>query len=306
MSELLVCDWGTSSFRLMCLGRDGEVVDELASSDGIKSLGRPGIEAYLLEKCRQLDPSGALPVILCGMVGSGIGWHEVPYVDCPASGESLANALEVMPTREVRAYCVPGVKKLTAGAADVMRGEETQVIGWLEGASAAEQASSLLCLPGTHSKWVSVADGEIQDFSTSFTGELYALLKDHSVLVQGIQEDSQAAFRAGLEASQNDSGLIHQLFNARSRAVLGLDSAAHSASYISGLLLGCEVRGMTAQRQQPQPPGDGALVHLICGNYLADPYRKALAFYGIESRHYPGNTYSARGLLAIARARGLL
>ncbi|SFC76730.1 2-dehydro-3-deoxygalactonokinase [Microbulbifer thermotolerans] len=304
MSEILVCDWGTSSFRLMRLSAEGEIVGQIASQAGIKSLQNKEIEAYLLDQCHQLDESGALPVILCGMVGSGIGWYEVPYVDCPVSIASLAGAIQSMPSGAVNAYCVPGVKKLTGAEADVMRGEETQAIGWLSGASEAEWAQSLLCLPGTHSKWMSVVDGAIRDFSTAFTGELYSLLKEHSVLVQGEQEDSAAAFDTGLEDSRSGTALIHQLFNSRSRAVLGVLDSAHSASYLSGLLLGCEVRAM-AEKLSAGAEGK-SLVHLICGDHLAKPYCRALAFYGMDCRHYSGDTYSARGLLAIARASVLV
>lgn len=304
MSEILVCDWGTSSFRLMRLGFDGRVVGEVTSSSGIKTLDRAEIEPYLLTQCRSLDPEGQLAVILCGMVGSGIGWYEVPYVACPASAGSLARSMCEIPAQKLNAYCVPGVKKLAAsGEADVMRGEETQVIGWQSQASSEELAGSLLCLPGTHSKWVTVRDGEIQDLNTAFTGELYAVLKDHSVLVQGEQESSVEAFQAGLESSRAESGLIHQVFNARSRAVLGVHKPEHNAAYLSGLLLGCEVGAMAHQLQGVEANG---LVHLICGEHLADPYRRAMAFYDLECRHYSGDVFSAQGLRVIAAAYGLI
>lgn len=304
MSEILACDWGTSSFRLMRVREDGEIVGELSSQRGVKYLQNCDMGAYLLEQCRYLDASGKLPVILCGMVGSGIGWREVPYVSCPTSSASLAKALQVMPLQAVRAYCVPGVKKLRGDEADVMRGEETQVIGWLSEAAELERANSLLCLPGTHSKWVSVVDGEIRDFRTAFTGELYAVLKEHSVLVQGAQQHSVSAFERGLQDSRVDSSLIYQLFGARSRAVLGILDPQHSASYLSGLLVGTEVKFML---QQLEATGEGEpLVHLVCGDSLADSYRRALSFYGFECRHYSGSTCSARGMLAIARDRGLV
>ncbi|WP_066965709.1 2-dehydro-3-deoxygalactonokinase [Microbulbifer sp. Q7] len=300
MSEVLVCDWGTSSFRLMKIGATGEIISQISTDRGIKSLEGAGMEPYL--KAQMSAIGGAnYPVVLCGMVGSGIGWHEVPYVDCPASKASLAAALVQVPDTDLQAWCVPGVKRITrSGIADVMRGEETQIIGWLTQASPQEQAKATLCLPGTHSKWVHIEGGEICGFSTAFTGELYALLTAHSVLVQGTQAHSTDAFTAGLAASAGEAGLIHQLFNARSRTVLGLQSGAASASYLSGLLIGSEVAAMAREL------GQGERVHLVCGDNLAAPYGEALQYFGIEYRHYSGSTYSALGLSAIAREANVL
>lgn len=295
MSEGLVCDWGTSSFRLMRVGESGGIISQISSDQGVKSLKKENMEAYLRSQMAEIGAANS-PLLLCGMVGSGIGWYEVPYVSCPASKASLARDLAKIPGTDLQAWCVPGVKHTTSsGTADVMRGEETQVIGWLTQASPEEQARSTLCLPGTHSKWVHIEGSGICEFSTAFTGELYALLNGHSVLVQGKQEFSAATFSAGLAASAEESGLIHQLFNARSRAVLGLQAAAASASYLSGLLIGSEVAAMAKRLET------GERVHLVCGDHLAKPYGQALEYFDIEYRHYSGSTYSALGLAAIAR-----
>ncbi|MBY6188951.1 2-dehydro-3-deoxygalactonokinase [Microbulbifer agarilyticus] len=300
MGEILVCDWGTSSFRLMRVSASGEILAQVATDQGVKQLNPEDMEAYLKAQMATLGSTTA-PVVLCGMVGSGIGWYEVPYVSCPASVKSLSAALVRIPQTDLNAWCVPGVKLTSSqGDADVMRGEETQIIGWLTQASEQERTNSTLCLPGTHSKWAHVEGAEICEFSTAFTGEMYALLNDHSVLVQGAQVACDSAFDAGLAASTDGAGLIHQLFNARSRSVLGLQPASASASYLSGLLIGSEVAGV-AKKLSP-----GAVVHLICGDYLAEPYLKALTHFGLRGMHYSGSTYSALGLRAIAEARGLM
>ncbi|WP_299593606.1 2-dehydro-3-deoxygalactonokinase [uncultured Microbulbifer sp.] len=305
MNEILACDWGTSSFRLMHLGSNGEIIREIATGDGIKNLSRPVMEEHLVSQVEKLDAPAGTPVILCGMVGSTIGWQEAPYTDCPVSIGGLAQSLSAMPGTRITAYCVPGVKLVVdsgaaSGGADVMRGEETQVIGWLTQASDEEKEKSTLCLPGTHSKWVHIQNGAICDFSTAFTGELFALLSDHSVLVQGEQRVSEPAFFAGLQAAAASSGLIHQLFSARSRSVLGVQSPSASASYLSGLLVGSEVAAMASELPS------GATVHLVCGDHLVGPYGKALEHFGLRFRHYPGSTYSAHGLWAIAKASGLM
>ncbi len=284
----------------MRVGDNGEILTQISSDHGVKSLKQPQMEAYLKSQMEAIDMASS-PILLCGMVGAGIGWYEAPYVDCPASKASLARDLVKIPDTDLNAWCVPGVKRISnTGAADVMRGEETQVIGWLTQASPVEQARSTLCLPGTHSKWVQIEGGEICSFSTAFTGELYALLNDYSVLVQGEQEYCAEAFHAGLAASAEESGLIHQLFNTRSRGVLGLQPIAASAAYLSGLLIGSEVAAMARSLET------GSLVHLICGDYLAKPYGQALEYFGLAFKHYSGSTYSALGLWAISGECNLL
>ncbi|MBY6212054.1 2-dehydro-3-deoxygalactonokinase [Microbulbifer agarilyticus] len=296
MGEILVCDWGTSSFRLMRVSASGEILAQVATDQGVKQLNPEDMEAYLKAQMATLGSVNDL-VILCGMVGSGIGWYEVPYVNCPASMYLLSEALVQIPNTELRAWCVPGVKLETPdGRADVMRGEETQVIGWLSEATQGDRAKSVLCLPGTHSKWVQIECGEICEFSTAFTGELYALLNEYSVLVQGEQTVSDVAFTAGLAVSEKTSGLIHQLFNARSRSLLGMQSPMDSASFLSGMLIGSEVGAMAASLDRDTK------VHLICGDYLAEPYGMALKYFDVPYIHYSGNTYSALGLKALADA----
>ncbi|WP_231756961.1 2-dehydro-3-deoxygalactonokinase [Microbulbifer elongatus] len=297
MSDVLVCDWGTSSFRLMRVGDSGEIVAQVSTDRGVKNVPKPEMEAYLKSQVVGMDGDG-LPLLLCGMVGSSIGWYE-PYVACPASGRSLGRDLVRIPDTDLTAWCVPGVKYVTGGgSADVMRGEETQVIGWLSQASEQEQAQSTLCLPGTHSKWVQVEGGEICSFSTAFTGELYALLTERSVLVQEQQQFSSTAFVAGLAASGEAPGLIHQLFNARSRSVLGLQPASASASYLSGLLIGSEVGTMVGNLSR------GERIHLICGDSLAVPYGTAMDYFRLPYQHYSGDTFAALGMYAIAQENG--
>jgi len=211
---------------------------------------------------------GAAPIVMSGMVGSRQGWIEAPYVQCPAGLAEIAAAMREVHWGERRAWIVPGLScRDDAGVHDVMRGEEVQVLG-------ASLVDGLVCLPGTHSKWVVVDDEKIIRFSTCMTGEMYAVLKQHSILGRMMEEgepDSRA-FAEGVKRSGEGGGLLHHLFGVRTRGLMGELGPAASASYLSGILIGHELRGFEVKK-----------VHLLGTPELAALYAQAAAALGIET-----------------------
>ncbi len=304
--RLIGLDWGTSSLRAYLLGERAQVLEERARPWGVQHT--PGGDfaaafAELVGDWRQAWPG--LPAVASGMIGSRQGWREVPYVACPAGQDSLAEGLLRFDTGRGDLHLVPGV--MQGGALpNVLRGEETQVIGAMALEPAlAEQA--MLVLPGTHSKWASVREGRLCSFATYMTGELYAVLRDHSILGRPAREGgsrtSDAAFAAGLVAARDAGapGLSARLFTARSLVLAGALGADESLDYLSGLLIGEELRSVLAGHPElAQTPlvllGDAAL----CARYEI-----AFDLFGLDAVRRLEHATVA-GLWRIAEAAGLL
>ena len=300
----IAIDWGTSSFRLRALDERGTLVAQSDSANGVSRLGRDGLRPFLQAEIARLpDAARAYPVILCGMIGSNIGLRAVPYAQCPLDPATLADqmaSISATQDESPRMHIVPGVcARGATGELEVMRGEETQIIGWLQQADAAQKQRSLLCLPGTHAKWVQIRDGQIHAFTTAMTGELYALLSEHSVLVQGEQQFDDTAFLAGVEASRSDStssgALLQQLFSARTRVLDSKLHPQHSAAYLSGLLIGSEIRHAVAGENHPPA------VQLIGSERITRLYRQALQSMEIECHCHDGESLALAGLAFFAR-----
>jgi 2-dehydro-3-deoxygalactonokinase len=234
-------DWGTSSLRAYRIGVDGAIVEAREAPKGILSVAA-GEFPQILEQ--QIAGWSDRPVLMSGMVGSRQGWVEVPYVQCPAGPEEIARHLSQV-SRDT--WIVPGVSFVDeSGVPDVMRGEETQILGVLDQLG----DPSLVCLPGTHSKWVQVRAGKITAIRTYFTGELFAVLRLHSLLGRMMGEGAadERAFAEGIDRSADEGGLLHHLFGVRTRGLFGELAPAASASYLSGLLIGHELRSMSAEK----------------------------------------------------------
>ena len=239
VAVLLACDWGTTNLRAWTLDADGAVVAQQDFPLGVSKLA-PGEAARRFEsEVRPALDAETMPAILCGMIGSNLGWTAAPYADCPAGLADLARSLtEVAPGVRI----VPGLRcDGIAGAPDVMRGEETQILGWLAQHSERQTGRHLLCHPGTHAKWVVIEDGRIVRFITAMTGELFAVLSQHSVLRSEAPATDDAAFDEGLAAAGGGDALAARLFTARARVVGGKAEAQSTPSYLSGLLIGAEV-----------------------------------------------------------------
>jgi 2-dehydro-3-deoxygalactonokinase len=234
---LIAVDWGTTNRRAYRLGAGGALEDEIGDDQGIMAIAAGGFEDAVAGIRRRL---GDLPMLLAGMIGSNRGWREAPYVPCPAGLEELTAALAwVEPGRTA---IVPGISYIAEDAADVMRGEEVQIVGAV--AQRMVEADGIVCHPGTHNKWITLECGRIAAFRTVMTGELFSLLKEHSILADLLAGPIEPgpAFEAGVERGSQGAGLTAELFSIRARVLLGKSKKEDSASFASGLLIGADLR----------------------------------------------------------------
>ena len=303
-AALIGLDWGTTTFRAYRLGADGGVIDGKSAPSGILKIPAGGFErVFEREIGSWLVEQADLPVIASGMITSRQGWVEVPYCPCPAGSDELARALWRHATGGGRViHFVPGLSIVGAdGVPDVIRGEEAQIIG----AVGDVPGRRLLVLPGTHSKWALAQGGRIVWFATFMTGELFGVLKEHSILgrlIAGDADDAQA-FRRGLAyARSHPGGLLNRLFSARTLGLFGHLPESGIASYLSGLLIGSEIaEALDCLEQAP----DGEEITVIGSSGLSERYLLAIAEAGLPARQAAADA-GARGLFLIARAAGLL
>ncbi|WP_372394315.1 2-dehydro-3-deoxygalactonokinase [Azospirillum sp. HJ39] len=314
---LIALDWGTSSLRGFLMDGDAGILAERASAHGIQNLPQPGpagFEAALAGLCGDwLDAYPSLPVVAGGMVGSAQGWVEAPYVTTPADAATLAGHAARVKTAAGRVIPIaPGVlHDAPDGIPDVMRGEEIQIAGALA-ENAAWARNACVAMPGTHSKWVRVADGRITGFSSYMTGELFAVLKTHSLLGrlmpagrEASPEDEDEAFAIGIRAAQaaGPGDLPHQLFATRTLGLTKRLPAESLSHYLSGLLIGHELRSGLAALRTEFPPDTPLL--LVGDPRLCRRYTRGLAGFGVTPTAQLGNT-APRGLFQFAAAAGLL
>ncbi len=303
-AALIAIDWGTTTARAYRLDVRGRILEAKSAPLGVqkvKSGDFPTALRALLGEA--LDDT--LPVIACGMIGSRQGWIEVPYCACPADLAVIAAALTPVPGAPL--VIVPGLVCRDAdGIPDVMRGEETQIMGALEDLPPSA-SPRIVILPGTHSKWARIGAGSIEAFATFMTGELYALLREHSILGRlaaagGAGE--RAAFERGVQLSLRDAaGLPHALFSARTLVLTGALAPEGVADYLSGLLLGAEIAAAKSWIQR-HAVGEASMT-LVGDSALCERYRNALALAGFDAATWPADA-AARGLWRIARQAGIL
>lgn len=289
MKQLLAVDWGTSSLRGALLAPDGRVLEERAFDRGVLTVDKGGFPA-VFESCFGEWMAPGTLCLISGMAGSQQGWLEAPYCACPAGfGDIAAGLAWVEPNRIA---IVPGLSIEKNGVPDVMRGEETQVFGALQ---LLGLASARLVLPGTHSKWVTVNERRVTDFSSWMTGEFYALLRQHSILSRTLPTDEPApdtqAFAQGVHHALHGEGLLHTAFSTRTLSLFKRMPADALPSYLSGLVIGEELKGQALQR--------GDTVVVMGAQALAARYGQALTQLGVSvQRVGSGATWS--GLHAIA------
>ncbi len=297
---LAAIDWGTSRFRLWLLDSEGRVLALSKGSEGLEAGRRLGFEAILRNHLSRLLAPEALPILICGMAGSHEGWLEAPYVDLPASLDRLAQAVVAVAGTDLDVRIVPGLAKRDHAAPDVMRGEETQLIGVAVGGAAGRRR---VCLPGTHSKWVVLEDRRVEDFTSYLTGELFALLSKHSILrhslagvdVEAPVDPGNPVFVQALERTLSAPGrILSELFSIRAAGLLHGLSSADAAVRLSGLLIGAEVA--TALREEAAP----ASVTLVASGGMARLYGAALAAAGAEVETVDADRAVCAGLMAIA------
>jgi 2-dehydro-3-deoxygalactonokinase len=309
-AALIALDWGSSNLRAYLLDARGEIVatrDDASAGASVLPPGARHFDQALMtlvgDWCSQQP---GLSALACGMVGSAHGWREAPYLPCPTDITRLhTQTVEVRTSTEVQVLVVPGLIYAPAdGAPDVMRGEETQIAGVLALRPDLTNAARVV-LPGTHSKWALVRDGCVTAFATRMTGELFAVLRRHSVLgrlMPAFDADFNAsAFEAGLDAARATGGrdLTHELFAVRSLGLTGQWPGAALSDYLSGLLIGHELVAGLADTEESIPlvlAGEAAL----CARY-----RYALLRYGRAPVAVLHDTAPA-GLWRIASAAGLV
>jgi len=232
----IAVDWGTTNRRAYLIDKSGKCTDEFEDHKGVLSVAAGGFQDAVEEIRQRLADK---PLLLAGMVGSNRGWKEAPYVPCPAGLDELARALVWVSEREA---IVPGLSFLKNDRADVMRGEEVQLLGAV--ASGSLDPDGLVCHPGTHNKWATLLKGKISEFRTVMTGELFSLLKDHSILADLLQGKVEAndVFKNAARYAIFNEALPAELFGVRARVLLGQAKKEDAASYASGLLIGADVR----------------------------------------------------------------
>lgn len=291
---LLGIDWGTSNRRAYLLDSEGNLIRRHDDECGILAVAG-NFEKSLADLLAQLELDHA-DVVMSGMVGSRNGWREAPYLPVDRPILQLPEVMvEIEPSlANVRCRIVPGYRYDDVhGTPDVMRGEETQILGAL----ALSASSGWFLLPGTHSKWARIEHGTITEFATFMTGELYALLSHHGTLATLMQEKEPvpAAFEAGMKAAQQ-SGFTHAAFSCRALVVTDAMPAAHAASYLSGLLIGTELQEIRYRTNDQT----SLAVQLIGTPELARHYVDALEFFGMTAVMWPPDDVYLAALRVLA------
>ena len=298
--RFIVADWGTTRFRGYLIENE-TIVDQVSSQEGVSAL-QPGQhrDVFVRQCGAWLDAEPGAPVLLVGMVGSREGWVMAPYATCPAGPAELAAAMiPVDLGNGRRAHIVPGLYgESVPAASDVMRGEATLLLG-------AGVENGLICSAGTHPKWIEMRDGCVLRFSTFMTGEMYGLLREHSMIGRPATEpEDPAGFDLGLDAAERNSGrngaragLLHLLFGARAAVVSGRMATGLLGPYLSGLLTGDEINGALSQFSRP------SRVTIVADSPRADLYVQALNRRSIATEVRAPQEALLAGLARILRHR---
>ena len=302
-AAFLAGDWGGTHLRAWVLDEHGAVLRRADFPLGVNALDPGEAEARFRSVVRPAMQAEALPAILCGAIGSNVGWFTTPYVDCPAGFEAVAAAVVRVPVDGPPVWIAPGIRCAGVTAApDVLRGEETQAFGWLALEPTRALGRRLICHPGTHSKWLRIADGRIERFVSAFTGELYDLLNRHSILKTALPySDDEDAFDEGFAAAGDGDALIARLYAARGRVAGGGAPRESTPAFLSGFLIGAEVASVPKLiGAQPEET-----VELIGGAALCARYADALRRRGLRVAAHDGEAAAIAGLAALIRTGAL-
>ena len=295
---LIGIDWGTSSLRAFLIGMQGEVLDSVTTGEGIMQIPDRNFDAVFDRLVGSFPSNAGLPIVVSGMITSRNGWVETPYVTMPTGPEHLARSLVRHQSQSgALIHFVTGASTEHISGPDVMRGEETQIIG----SAALGLSDGVFVMPGTHSKWVHVALGKIQDFATYMTGEVFASLKDHTILgtLMEMSNFDLSAFQKGVSAAQDRrANLLHDLFHVRTLPLMGKLKETETADFLSGLLIGTEIVAALKKNEVKR-------VTIVGRDDLADRYEIALQAIGISCQRAPDDI-AAKGHFLIAQAAGLL
>jgi len=295
-------DWGTSHLRLNLCDERGKVLRS-KSGPGVNAITGDVGETFFSLIGEWDIAYGVVPAVLCGMVGSTIGWKNVPYMACPVHPDAIVSAAKRFDQGDRTITIAPGVScRNRLFSPDVMRGEETQILGALRCEPHLAEGSHLLCLPGTHTKWVILKGGVIEHFLTGVTGELFDILHRHSVLVRAPDIGNATggpAFLAALEQTRlhPDAELIHLLFGVRSRQLMNELKNKDAGAYLSGLVIGQDVAGaMRLFREELSRARD---IAVIGTPGLGELYATALKARDVAVSKIDGATASLAGLAAL-------
>lgn len=287
-------DWGTSSFRAWLMAADGTELAESRGGEGMLHCATSGFAPVLRDHLAKLGASADVPVLVCGMAGARQGWVEAPYLHTPTRLDSLhAGAICVATDGDVR--ILPGLAQARPDQPDVMRGEETQLLGVTE-----PDFSGIVCIPGTHSKWIRIEAGAVIEFATYMTGELFAVISQHSILTHAVEPEGSRAeyvlpFREGLaSALAAPTALTNVLFQLRAAQLLGFEQRTDGAARLSGLLIGSEIVDARLRF------GTDLQLRLIGAGRLGRLYRDALAASGFAVNECDAELASRRGLMKAA------
>lgn len=330
MTQLIALDWGTSSLRAYRLGAHGATLELRSLPCGVMQLpaandgDKAGFESAFEQACGDwLRAAPNTPVIAAGMVGSRQGWHEAPYLEVPIAVDGIGANLSTLRSRDGQLiHIVPGLIQ-NSMLPNVMRGEETQVIGVLNTLDAGSDALSqdvLIGLPGTHSKWVQIhrskAQSQVAHFDTFMTGEVYAALCGHTILGRGMQvsdigseNDAAAAHRAFergalvAQTSAGQAGVLSTIFSTRTLGLTGVLDGASQREYLSGLLIGHEIAALQTMLLDQGPlPSE---VILVGETGLCERYAQVLRAYDFGKIDVVAQA-TQRGLWQLALTAGLL
>lgn len=288
-ADWVALDWGTSNLRAWAMTQDGAVLAMETSDQGMSGLKSDAFEPCLLGLIEPWLGGGSIPVVACGMVGSRQGWTEAPYREVPTTPAGQLHKVVCKDPR-IKTHILPGLKQMKH--ADVMRGEETQIAGFLADHS---DFDGVLCLPGTHTKWVRISAGEVVSFQTFMTGEMFDLLSGQSVLrhsVGSVDDWDKQAFEAAVsDAISSPAMMAAKLFQLRASDLLEGATPAANRARMSGLLIGMELAAA-------KPYWLGQQVALIGAPKLNALYAAALAAQGLETTQHIGDEMTLKGLTA--------
>lgn len=291
-------DWGTTSFRMWLMGADGAVLAESRSREGMTTARETGFATVLDRHLAEVGAGADLPVILCGMVGAKQGWVEAGYIDVPARMSDISAHAVRVPGQGRDIRILPGLAQRDVNAADVIRGEETQLLGCSE---SMKSSDCLIAMPGTHSKWVRVVRQEVLGFSTFMTGELFDVISKQSILQHAVSgstgfDGSHPAYLAALHATFREPELAtNRLFSIRARGLLFSLSPTDAEATLSGMTIGLELAGALKQAPKDTP------VILVASGKLRGLYEAAFHRLGLKSTTIDADDAVRRGLSQAAR-----
>lgn len=307
---LALVDWGTSSFRLWLVDESGKTAHSAYSSEGMVTARKAGFNNILEKHIGEGQGNSTLPVVICGMAGAKTGWQQARYLAMPADFEVIANAAIKVPELSRDVFILPGIAKRKADAPDVMRGEETLVVGAMANSAS---NSAWCCLPGTHSKWVSVTDGRITDFRTYMTGDLFQALSNHTILSQASgstssHESDQAPIPlehrpefadSVLAASSRPDQATALLFAIRAYGLLRNEDSFQATARLSGTLIGLELAGILPSLGEKQ-------VFLVSEGKIGACYERALEVTGTPFKLVDAQDAVKTGLMTASNMLGYL